>query len=164
MRYRLLIVVSGLVVFLATVAIRMRLDGTEPAPQQAVVTPQPAAGWMKTPATPGGARPIEAVGHAASARPPPPQAVSEPQLPEVPAALIVMPVQDGEKHAILRNMTGEPLLVTITVSSPAGSTKSTTEVALTTERSSKVDGLDTAPGDRITLTSSGYRDRTTFIY
>lgn len=159
-----MIAVSALVAFLVTVDIRMRLDRTELVQQKTVVRSQPAAGWMSTQSTPRGARPIEVAEAKASASPPPPPPVSEPQLPEVPAALIVMPAQNGEQHAILRNMAGEPLLVTITVSNPTGGTKSTTEVALTRERVSKVDGLDTASGDRITLSSSGYRDRITFVY
>jgi len=86
-------------------------------------------------------------------------------LPEVPVDLIMLAPEEGQKRAIVRNMTGKPLLLTITVSTPATGNQSVRQIALTGERTTRLEGgLETAPGDQITVASSGYRDRVLFAY
>lgn len=86
----------------------------------------------------------------------------DPDLPELPVDLIIEPTQDGAR-AILRNTSGQPLEVTITVVDPATRDTSTQVIALSGARTTRVEGLQTTAGDRITVASTGYRDRITFV-
>jgi len=63
----------------------------------------------------------------------------------------------------LRNLSDQPLLVTINVSNASVPNKYMTQVSVSAADVAKLDGVPTAPGDQITLASAGYRDQVILV-
>jgi hypothetical protein len=73
--------------------------------------------------------------------------------------LTVKTLSGGAQRAVLHNLSSQVLLVTITVSNNSTPNKYITQVSVPPGDLTKIDGLPTAPGDRVVLASAGYREQ-----
>ena len=158
------------IAFVLTVGITMRHeDLSTAAPEQVSASTSPPVPGN----TPAPAQPNASDSAAAAPATEPPRAatvpaaatpLSDPSLPEVPVTIVIKRSSDGAMHrALLRNESAQPLLVTINVSNKSVPNKYMTQVSVAAADVTKLDGLPTAPGDRIILASAGYRDQVTYV-
>jgi hypothetical protein len=89
--------------------------------------------------------------------------LSTPSEAEVPVRVVVNKLPDGAERVDLRNLSAEPLLVTINVSGESAPNKFIAQVPVAAADVTRLYGLPASPGDRITLASRGYRDQVTRV-
>jgi len=171
-RRRFVLPLLAAVAFVVTVGITMRHGDVLSAVTELVFAPAgpavpghaPAAPQPTVPASAGEALARSSAAPAAPAKSlSPVSPASEPNQPEVPVTLVTNKRVDGSGRVVLRNLSDQPLLVTINVSNASVPNKYMTQVSVSAADVAKLDGVPTAPGDQITLASAGYRDQVILV-
>jgi hypothetical protein len=165
---QIVLIAAAVLVFCATVALRMRIQSAgDPSVPERVTRAQPTENPSANPIT----RPNEPSAPTAAAAtavprapiPPPSMAPGGPPLPELPATVVVSAAPAGGYYAVLANQSAEPLLVRLTIANRKGEHKYTTELTVPAYSEAQLDGITAMSGDRVTLASSGYRDQVTLF-
>jgi hypothetical protein len=159
------------IAFVLTVGITRRYgDLTTPASERFSLAASPAPQRHTAPVVPA------IVSHTASESPAPSRAdspvhaksvvatapMSDPTQSEVPISLSLVNKQpDGTKFVVLHNVAEKPLFVTITLRN-ASAQKYWAQLPVGAADVTRL--LPASPGDRITLSSAGYRDQVTEVY